>query len=69
MAKVIINDREETYEDGIRLVDIAAIHQDKLSNYEETFKDFARIVKISQEPEYLEQIENLTEVLSCARQV
>ena len=29
MAKVIINDREETYEDGIRLVDIAAIHQDE----------------------------------------
>ena len=27
MAKVIINDQEETYEDGTRLVDIAAIHQ------------------------------------------
>ena len=42
---------------------IAALHQDKLSNYAGAFNAFARIVLIDQQHDDLEQIEALSEVL------
>ena len=64
VLEIQLADEADPYSQGEFLKRIASIHQDKLSDFQAAFHDYARILKINQEPQFIDQIENLSEVLN-----
>ncbi|MBQ9396840.1 MAG: hypothetical protein IJU23_15165 [Proteobacteria bacterium] len=64
MLEIQLADESDPYAQVELLKRIANIHQDKLSDYEAAFKDYARILKNSQDEGYVVQIEALSEILN-----
>ena len=63
ILEIQLKDESDPYAQVELLKRIADIHQNKLTNYEAAFGDMARIIKLDQSNEYLEQIESLSDVL------
>ena len=63
ILEIQLKEESDPYMQVELLKRIEDIHQNKLTNYEAAFGDMARIIKLDQSSDYLEQIENLSEVL------
>ena len=64
ILEIQLSEESDGYAQVELLKRIAEIHQDKLTNYEAAFHDVARIVMIDQGNDYIEQLENLSEILN-----